>query len=118
MNSRKKILFVAGNISHLDQFVIHGFFKELAETASIYLTLPEQDLSSERWVEMSAHLDGVFTEVLPYKYLARAKTAGYQLGEASTFNFRNISRDNQNLLARIHINNLRRPGLALAPIEA
>ena len=90
MNSRKKILFVAGNISHLDQFVIHGFFKELAETASIYLTLPEQDLSSERWVEMSAHLDGVFTEVLPYTYSARAKTAGYQLGAALTYRHRKL----------------------------
>ena len=95
MNSRKKILFVAGNISHLDQFVIHGFFKELAETASIYLTLPEQDLGSERWVEMSAHLDGVFTEVLPYTYSARAKTAGYQLGAALTYRHRKLSQSYQ-----------------------
>jgi len=91
VNSRKKILIVAGNISHLDQFVIHGFFKELAETSSIYLTLPEQDLGSERWIEMAKHLDGVFTEVLPYTYTARAKTAGYQLGAASTFRYRKLS---------------------------
>jgi hypothetical protein len=91
VNSRKKILIVAGNVSHLDQFVIHGFFKELAETASIYLTLPEQGLGSERWVEMATHLDGVFTEVLPYTYSTRAKTAGYQLGEALAFHFRNVS---------------------------
>ena len=25
---KNKILVVAGNLSHLDQFVIHGFFKE------------------------------------------------------------------------------------------
>ena len=95
MNSRKKILIVAGNISHLDQFVIHGFFKELAETASIYLTLPEQDLGSERWIEMATHLDGVFTEVLPYTYSARAKTAGYQLGAALTYRYRKLSKSYQ-----------------------
>ena len=91
MNSRKKILFVAGNVEHLYQFVIHGFFKELSETSSIYLTLPEQGLGSERWVEMATHLDGVFTEVLPYTYSARAKTAGYQLGAALTFRYRKQS---------------------------
>jgi len=95
VNSRKKILIVAGNISHLDQFVIHGFFKELSETASIYLTLPEQDLGSERWIEMATHLDGVFTEVLPYTYSARAKTAGYQLGAALTYRHRKLSKSYQ-----------------------
>ena len=91
MNSRKKILFVAGNVEHLYQFVIHGFFKELSETSSIYLTMPERELSDLRWVEMSAHLDGVFTEVLPYKYSAKARKVGYQLGAALTFRYRKFS---------------------------
>ena len=95
MNSRKKILFVAGNVEHLYQFVIHGFFKELSETSSIYLTMPERELSDLRWVEMSAHLDGVFTEVLPYTYSARAKRAGYQLGAALTYRHRKLSKSYQ-----------------------
>ena len=88
MNSPKKILFVAGNVEHLYQFVIHGFFKELSETSSIYLTMPERELSDLRWVEMSAHLDGVFTEVIPYKYSDRSKKYGYQLGASLTYRHR------------------------------
>jgi hypothetical protein len=95
VNSRKKILFVAGNVEHLYQFVIHGFFKELSETSSIYLTLPEQDLGSERWIDIATHLDGVFTEVLPYTYSARAKKAGYQLGAALTYRHRKLSKSYQ-----------------------
>ena len=88
MNSPKKILFVSGNIEHLYQFVIHGFFEELAETSSVYLTMPEQDFISERWIEMSTRLVGVFTEVIPYKYSDRSKKYGYQLGASLTYRHR------------------------------
>ena len=53
MAVRKKILVVAGNLSHLDQFVIHGFFEELSQSATVYLTLPEDDLATERWAEVA-----------------------------------------------------------------
>ena len=92
---RKKILIVVGNLSHLDQFVIHGFFKELSESASVYLTLPEEDLATERWAEVAEILDDSITEVIPYKYSARAKTAGYQLGAALTYRHRKRSESYQ-----------------------
>jgi len=92
---RKKILVVAGNLSHLDQFVIHGFFKELSESATVYLTLPEEDLATERWAEVAKILDDSITEVIPYRYSARAKTAGYQLGAALTYRHRKRSESYQ-----------------------
>ena len=91
MAVRKKILVVAGNLSHLDQFVIHGFFKELSESANVYLTLPEEDLATERWAEVAKVLDDSITGVIPYKYSARAKKAGYQLGAALTYRHRKAS---------------------------
>ena len=91
MSSRKKILVVAGNLSHLDQFVIHGFFKDLAQSSSVYLTMPEDDFVSERWAEVSQHVAGVFTEVLPYVYTKQSRSAGYQLGAALTYRFRKRS---------------------------
>ncbi len=91
MAVRKKILVVAGNLSHLDQFVIHGFFKELSESATVYLTLPEEDIATERWAEVAKILDDSITEVVPYRYSARAKTSGYQLGAALTYRYRKAS---------------------------
>ena len=91
MNSPKKILFVSGNIEHLHQFVIHGFFEELAETSSVYLTMPEQDFAGERWAEIASNLVGVFKEVTPYKYSKRSRKSGYQLGAAATYRFRKHS---------------------------
>ena len=91
MNSPKKILFVAGNLAHLHQFVIHGFFEELAETSSVYLTMPEQDFASERWIEIASSLVGVFKEVTPYKYSKRSRASGARLSAAATFRFRKRS---------------------------
>jgi hypothetical protein len=91
VNSPKKILFVSGNIEHLYQFVIHGFFEELAETSSVYLTMPEQDFASERWVEISNTLVGVFEKVSPYRYSGSSRKSGYQLGAAATYRFRRQS---------------------------
>ncbi|MFM7772645.1 MAG: hypothetical protein ACKO8F_08190, partial [Acidimicrobiaceae bacterium] len=88
---KKKILVVAGNLSHLDQFVIHGFFKEISESATVYLTLPEKDLATERWAEVSKILDDSITEVIPDKYQSIARKSGSQIGEASTFRFRKSS---------------------------
>ena len=92
---RKKILVVAGNPSHLDQFVIHGFFKELSESATVYLTLPEEDLATERWAEYAKVLDNSITKVIGYRYSARARTAGYQLGAALTYRHRKVSESYQ-----------------------
>ena len=46
---KNKILVVAGNLSHLDQFVIHGFFKELSEYADVLLALPQSEVESQHW---------------------------------------------------------------------
>ena len=91
MNSPKKILFVSGNIEHLYQFVIHGFFEELAETSSVYLTMPEQDFASERWIEIANTLIGIFEKVAPYRYSDRSRKSGYQLGAAATYRFKRQS---------------------------
>ena len=88
---RKKILVVAGNLSHLDQFVIHGFFKELSESASVSLAIPESEASSQRWAELSPLIEGLFTQVIAYGYGASARKAGLQIGEASTFRFRKLA---------------------------
>ena len=88
---RKKILIVVGNLSHLDQFVIHGFFKELSESASVSLAIPESEMSSQRWTELSPQIQGLFTQVIGYEYGASARKAGLQIGEASTFRFRKLA---------------------------
>ena len=88
---RKKILIVAGNLSHLNQFVIHGFFKELSESASVYLALPEQEMTSERWTELSPLIQGLFSQVIGYEYGNLARKAGSQIGEASTFRYRKLA---------------------------
>ncbi|MFM8776678.1 MAG: hypothetical protein ACKOEH_07340, partial [Actinomycetota bacterium] len=69
--------------------MIHGFFKELAQDADVYLTLPEQDLATDRWRELKESLGEVFVEVCGYRYSSLAKEAGNQLGEALTFRCRN-----------------------------
>ncbi|MSZ68023.1 MAG: hypothetical protein F2712_05100 [Actinobacteria bacterium] len=48
MATKKKILVVTGNLSHLDQFVIHGLFKELSNSAQVVLALPQSELESDR----------------------------------------------------------------------
>ncbi|MFM9123313.1 MAG: hypothetical protein ACKOQX_10730, partial [Actinomycetota bacterium] len=73
MPPRRKILVVAGNLSHLDQFVIHGFFKEFAQDADVYLTLPEQDRATDRWREVSRKLEDSLHEVVGYEYSSRSK---------------------------------------------
>jgi hypothetical protein len=85
------LLIVIGDLSHLNQFVIHGFFKELSESASVSLAIPESEMSSQRWTELSKIFDGSITEVIPYLYSARARTAGYQLGAALTYRHRKRS---------------------------
>ena len=91
MNSRKKILFVAGNLAHLHQFVIHGFFEELAENSFVYLTMPEQDFASEQWTEIASSSVGVFKEVTPYKYSKKSRASGARVGTAATYRFRKHS---------------------------
>ena len=92
---RKKVLIVVGNLSHLDQFVIHGFFKELSESASVSLAIPESEMRSKRWTEVAKILDDSIADVIPYQYSARAKTAGYQLGAALTYRHRRRSESYQ-----------------------
>ena len=91
MPPRRKILVVAGNLSHLDQFVIHGFFKELAQDADVYLTLPEQDRATDRWREVSRKLEDSLHEVVGYEYSSRSKSSGYQIGAALTYRYRKTS---------------------------
>ncbi|MDA3017304.1 MAG: hypothetical protein O2841_04625 [Actinomycetota bacterium] len=88
MAVRRKILIVVGNLSHLDQFVIHGFFKELSESSSVLLAMPAQDMSSQRWAELSPHIQSFFAQIVGYEYGDSARKAGSQIGEASTFRFR------------------------------
>ena len=88
---RRKILIVAGNLSHLDQFVIHGFFEELSKSVSVYLALPERELTTDRWAELSPQIQGLFTQIIGFEYGDSARKAGSQIGEASTFRFRNYS---------------------------
>ncbi len=95
----KKILVVVGNLSHLDQFVIHGFFEELSKSATVYLTLPEEDFANERWAEVAKILHNSITEVIPYEYQKAAKKSGSQIGEASTFRFRRSSTSYRTKLA-------------------
>ena len=91
MAVRKKIMIVAGNLSHLDQFVIHGFFKELSESSSVLLAIPESEMGSQRWAELSPHIQGFFAQIVGYEYGDSARKAGSQIGEASTSRFRKNS---------------------------
>ena len=91
MALRKKILIVVGNLSHLDQFIIHGFFKELSESSSVSLAIPESEMGSQRWTELSPLIQDLFTQVIGYEYGDSARKAGSQIGEASTFRFRKLA---------------------------
>ena len=88
MAVRKKILIVVGNLSHLDQFVIHGFFKELSELSSVSLAIPAYEMSSQRWAELLPHIQRFVAQVVGYEYGDSARKAGSQINEASTFRFR------------------------------
>ena len=68
MATKKKILVVAGNLSHLDQFVIHGFFKELSESADVLLALPQSEVEGQRWANLPSEFKNSFEKVVPYKY--------------------------------------------------
>jgi len=89
--TKKKILVVAGNLSHLDQFVIHGFFRELSESADVLLALPQSEIEGERWAKLPGEFKNSFEKVVPYKYDSKSKKTGSQLGEALTFRFRNLA---------------------------
>ncbi len=91
MATKKKILVVTGNLSHLDQFVIHGLFKELSGSAQVVLALPQSELDGDRWAKLPIEFKNSFEKVVPYKYDSKSKKTGSQLGEASTFRFRNLS---------------------------
>ena len=91
MATKKKILVVAGNLSHLDQFVIHGLFKELSDSAQVILSLPQSEIEGDRWAKLPSEFKNSFEKVLPYKYNSKAKKTGSQLGEALTFRFRNLA---------------------------
>lgn len=88
---KNRILVVAGNLSHLDQFVIHGFFKELSASADVSLALPQSEVDSQRWANLPSEFKDSFLKVVPYAYGSKSKSAGSQLGEASTFRFRRLS---------------------------
>ena len=90
MATKKKILVVTGNLSHLDQFVIHGLFKELSDSAQVILALPQSEFEGQRWAKLPSEFKSSFEKVVPYKYDAKSKKAGSQLGEASTFKNRNL----------------------------
>ncbi|MCX6537284.1 MAG: hypothetical protein NT119_12160 [Actinobacteria bacterium] len=91
MATKKKILVVAGNLSHLDQFVIHGLFKELSDSAAVILALSQSEFEGERWAKLPSEFKNSFEKVVPYKYDSKSKKTGSQLGEASTFRYRNSS---------------------------
>ena len=91
MATKKKILVVTGNLSHLDQFVIHGLFKELSDSAQVILALPQSEFEGQRWAKLPSEFKSSFEKVVPYKYDSKSKKTGSQLGEASTFRFRNLA---------------------------
>ncbi len=91
MATKKKILVVTGNLLHLDQFVIHGLFKELSGSAQVILALPQSEFEGQRWAKLPSEFKSSFEKVVPYKYDAKSKKAGSQLGEALTFRFRNLA---------------------------
>ena len=91
MATKKKILVVTGNLSHLDQFVIHGLFKELSDSVQVILALPQSEFEGERWAKLPSEFKNSFEKVMPYKYDTKSKKTGSQLGEALTFRFRNLA---------------------------
>ena len=91
MATKKKILIVAGNLSHLDQFVIHGMFKELSDSAQVILALPKSEFDGQRWAKLPSEFKSSFDKVVPYRYDSKSKKTGSQLGEALTFRFRNLA---------------------------
>ena len=91
MATKKKILVVTGNLSHLDQFVIHGLFKELSDSAQVILALPQSEFEGQRWAKLPSEFKSSFEKVVPYKYDSKSKKTGSQLGEALTFRFRNLA---------------------------
>lgn len=91
MATQKKILVVTGNLSHLDQFVIHGMFKELSDSAQVILAMPQAEFDGQRWAKLPSEFKNSFENVVSYKYDSKAKKTGSQLGEASTFRYRNWS---------------------------
>ncbi len=91
MVTKKKILVVTGNLSHLDQFVIHGLFKELSDSAQVILALPQSEFEGQRWAKLPSDFKSSFEKVVPYKYDSKSKETGSQLGEALTFRFRNLA---------------------------
>ena len=91
MSTKKKILVVTGNLSHLDQFVIHGLFKELSDSAQVILALPQSEFEGQRWAKLPSEFKSSFEKVVPYKYESKSKKTGSQLGEALTFRNRKLS---------------------------
>ena len=91
MATKNKILVVTGNLSHLDQFVIHGLFRELSDSAQVVLALPQSEFESDRWAKLPSDFKNSFENVVPYKYDPKSKKTGSQLGEALTFRFRNLA---------------------------
>lgn len=91
MVTRKKVLVVTGNLSHLDQFVIHGMFKELSDSAQVILAMPQAEFDGQRWAKLPSEFKNSFENVVSYKYDSKAKKTGSQLGEALTFRFRNLA---------------------------
>lgn len=91
MATKNKILFITGNLSHLDQFVIHGFFKEISESAEVILALPQPEFDGQRWAKLPSEFKNSFENVVSYKYDSRSKKTGSQLGEALTFRHRNLA---------------------------
>ncbi len=91
MTNKKKVLVVTGNLSHLDQFVIHGMFKELSDSARVILALPQSEFEGQRWAKLPDGFKSSFDKVVPYKYESQSKKTGSQLGEALTFRFRDLA---------------------------
>ena len=109
MATKKKILVVTGNLSHLDQFVIHGLFKELSDSAQVILALPQSEFEGQRWAKLPSEFKSSFEKVVPYKYDAKSKKAGSQLGEASTFRNRNFSSGYMQRIKNKYLGGLRIP---------
>jgi len=105
----KKILIVTGNLSHLDQFVIHGFFKELSDSAQVVLALPQSEYEGDRWAKLPGEFKNSFKKVVPYKYDSKSKKTGSQLGEALTFRFRNLSSGYMQRIKNKYFSGLRIP---------
>ena len=109
MSTKKKILVVTGNHSHLDQFVIHGLFKELSDSAQVILALPQSEFEGQRWAKLPSEFKSSFEKVVPYKYDSKSKKTGSQLGEASTFRNRNLSSGYMQRIKNKYLGSLRIP---------